>query len=95
VRLAGEFESRPLQDVFVELEVTRGRIREKQDLDGDNEAAGEDLALQTELRRRRNAPWRRLTETLPAKDLIDFSHRTLIIGAAGTGKSTAPAVAGL
>lgn len=88
VRLAGEFESRPLQDVFVELEVTRGRIREKQDLDGDNEAAGEDLALQTELRRRRNAPWRRLTETLPAKDLIDFSHRTLIIGAAGTGKST-------
>jgi HEAT repeat protein len=93
VTLAGDVETRPLQDVFVELEVTRGGTIERQERGEEDDqdpgaTPGEKLALQTELRRRKSAPWRQLTETIPAEDLLDFAHRTLIVGAAGTGKST-------
>ncbi|WP_437962294.1 FAD-dependent oxidoreductase (plasmid) [Sorangium sp. So ce119] len=93
VTLAGDVEARPLQDVFVELEVTRGgavdgQERAEEDDRETSEPPGERQALHTELRRRKSAPWRRLTETIPAEDLLDFAHRTLIVGAAGTGKST-------
>ncbi|AUX39850.1 uncharacterized protein SOCE26_012450 [Sorangium cellulosum] len=93
VVLAGDVGPRPIQDVFVELEVTRGGTidGEERGAEDDGEPTGEPgekLALQTELRRRKSAPWRHLTETIPAEDLLDFAHRTLIVGAAGTGKST-------
>jgi HEAT repeat protein len=93
VTLAGDVQTRPLQDVFVELEVTRGGTIEHQERGEEDDQdpgakPGDKLALQTELRRRKSAPWRQLTETIPAEDLLDFAHRTLIVGAAGTGKST-------
>jgi glycosyltransferase involved in cell wall biosynthesis/HEAT repeat protein len=84
VILAGEHEPRPIQDVFVELEVTRGGVIENRERSDEEK----DPTLETELRRRKSAPWREFTETIPAEDLLDFAHRTLITGAAGTGKST-------
>lgn len=85
VILAGDHKPRSLQNVFVELEITRNDVTERQEPLEEEE---KDPALETELRRRKSAPWRQLTETIPAEDLLDFSHRTLITGAAGTGKST-------
>ncbi len=84
VILAGEHAPRPLQDVFVELEITRGGVIESREHSDEEN----DPTLETELRRRKSAPWRQITETIPAEDLLDFANRTLITGAAGTGKST-------
>lgn len=93
VRLTGELERRPLQDVFVELEVTRGSASQERERtpgasDEPHGTPQEADALKDELHRRRSAPWRTLTSTIRSEDLLDFAHRTLIVGAAGTGKST-------
>lgn len=93
VTLAGDVTARPIQDVFVELEVTRGGAVNSLEGEEENdhepsETQAERLALQTELHRRKSAAWRQLTDSIPGEDLLDFANRTLIVGAAGTGKST-------
>ncbi|WP_437601207.1 HEAT repeat domain-containing protein [Sorangium sp. So ce590] len=95
VTLAGDTRSHPIQDVYVELEITQtGAVRRAEDdADeplGEREEDPHREALRTELSRRSDAPWahRSGTETLRASALIDLAVRTLIVGAAGTGKST-------
>jgi Alanine dehydrogenase/PNT, C-terminal domain len=93
VTLAGDTEKRPLGDVFVQLDITRaGAIPSPSGSRGEpkqNERAGDDdLAL--ELGRRQEGTFgdRAKTEMIAGASLLGLACHTLIVGAAGTGKST-------
>ena len=97
VTLAGDTEPRRLEGVFVDLEITRSGAIATRHPQGEvvedgtippQDSHWEDV--KTELAQRRDELWsqRSNTETIPADSLLDLAHRTLIVGAAGTGKST-------
>jgi len=98
VKLAGDDTSRELGSVFVQLDITRTDLATTNPPDGAYES-GDDGAsddgrrvreVETELVRRRHRPLDRRSErrTISSSALLDLAPRTLIVGAAGTGKST-------
>ena len=87
VRFAGDTEDHPIGEVFVDLEITHaGRIEpdvDAADRDGDD-------GLRIERLRRPHTPlaFRPNQQVLSPVALLELGSRVLVVGAAGTGKST-------
>ena len=89
VRLPGSDDEQPLDAVWVRLSLTddeeTGESRLPPEAGSKAERSKEDLEAETA---DRDPVWRRRVTTLEASSLLDLAPRTLVIGAAGTGKST-------
>lgn len=95
VTLAGDSEPRPLRDVFVDLEISHAGLVEGRTDDPDNDEAEErptagpdELRLEVACRRHSPLTHRPNQQTISPVSLLNVAQRVLVVGAAGTGKST-------